>query len=135
MIVRTLKDIEGTDRDVTAETGTWRSKRIILADDRVGFSLHETVMYAGTETSMWYANHVEAVLCVEGEGELTDDETGERHRISPARSTCSTATNGTPCAPRPTCASSASSTRPSPGARCTTRTASTPCSPRERDQR
>ncbi|MEU1620531.1 ectoine synthase [Streptomyces sp. NPDC005722] len=83
MIVRSLKDIEGTARDVTAETGTWRSKRIVLADDRVGFSLHETVMYAGTETSMWYAHHVEAVLCVEGEGELTDDETGEKYRISP----------------------------------------------------
>ncbi|MEU6345536.1 ectoine synthase [Streptomyces sp. NPDC046977] len=83
MIVRSLKDIEGTDRDVTAESGTWRSKRIVLAGDRVGFSLHETVMYAGTETSMWYAHHVEAVLCVEGEGELTDDETGEQHRISP----------------------------------------------------
>ena len=43
MIVRSFKDIEGTDRDVTAETGTWRSKRIILAKEGVGFSLHETV--------------------------------------------------------------------------------------------
>ncbi len=83
MIVRSFQDIEGTDRDVTAETGTWRSKRIVLAKENVGFSLHETTMYAGTETSMWYANHYEAVLCVEGEGELTDDETGEKHWISP----------------------------------------------------
>lgn len=83
MIVRSLKDIEGTERDVTAETGAWRSKRIVLAEEKVGFSLHETVMYAGTQTSMWYANHIEAVLCVEGEGELTDDETGEKHPISP----------------------------------------------------
>ena len=40
-------------------------------------------MYAGTETSMWYANHIEAVLCVEGETELTNDETGEKHLITP----------------------------------------------------
>ncbi|AVV45124.1 L-ectoine synthase [Streptomyces sp. P3] len=83
MIIRSLTDIEGTDRDVTAESGAWRSRRLVLAGDRVGFSVHETVMYAGTTTSMWYANHVEAVLCIEGEGELTDDETGETHRISP----------------------------------------------------
>ncbi|MCQ9180970.1 ectoine synthase [Streptomyces sp. IBSBF 2953] len=49
----------------------------------VGFSLHETTVYAGTETTMWYANHIEAVLCVEGETELTNEETGEKHHITP----------------------------------------------------
>ncbi|TDD14461.1 ectoine synthase [Nonomuraea diastatica] len=81
MIVRSLKDITGTERDV--EAPTWRSRRLVLAREKVGFSLHETVLYAGTETSMWYANHVEAVFCVEGEGELTNEETGEKHRIEP----------------------------------------------------
>ncbi|MEV1010591.1 ectoine synthase [Streptomyces sp. NPDC049881] len=83
MIVRSLKDIEGTDRDVESASGTWRSKRIVLAKEGVGFSLHETVLYAGTETRMWYANHIEAVLCVEGEAELTNEETGEKHLITP----------------------------------------------------
>ncbi|AKG42220.1 ectoine synthase [Streptomyces sp. JH002] len=83
MIVRSISDIEGTDRDIESASGTWRSKRIILAKERVGFSLHETVLYAGTETSMWYANHVEAVFCVSGEAELTNDNTGEKHRITP----------------------------------------------------
>ncbi|MDT3400499.1 ectoine synthase [Streptomyces sp. B1866] len=83
MIVRSLKDIEGTDRDVTAASGTWRSKRVVLAEEGVGFSLHETTLYAGTETSMWYAHHVEAVLCVAGEAELTDDTTGETYEIKP----------------------------------------------------
>ncbi|POM23900.1 L-ectoine synthase [Actinomadura rubteroloni] len=81
MIVRSLKDIIGTDRDVQAET--WCSRRFVLAGDRVGFSLHETILYAGTRTRMWYANHIEAVYCVEGEGELLDEETGETHRIEP----------------------------------------------------
>ncbi|WP_037571343.1 ectoine synthase [Phaeacidiphilus oryzae] len=81
MIVRSFQDIEGTDRDVKAET--WRSKRIVLAKEGVGFSLHETTMYAGTETTMHYANHIEAVLCVEGEAELTDEETGEKYVITP----------------------------------------------------
>lgn len=79
MIVRTLSDLDGTDRDVLAET--WRSRRFVLAREGVGFSFHDTVLYAGTETSMWYANHVEAVYCVSGEGELVNDETGEVHPL------------------------------------------------------
>ena len=81
MIVRSLDDITGTDRDV--EAPTWRSRRLVLAREGVGFSLHETVLYAGTDTPMWYANHVEAVFCVAGEGELTNEDTGEVHRIAP----------------------------------------------------
>lgn len=83
MIIRSLKDIEGTERDVKGALGTWRSKRIILADDGVGFSLHETTVYAGTETRLWYKNHYEAVLCVEGECEVTNEDTGEVHMIRP----------------------------------------------------
>ncbi|WP_028648902.1 ectoine synthase [Nocardiopsis sp. CNT312] len=81
MIVRSLDEVNGTDRDV--EHGNWRSRRVILAKEGVGFSFHETVLYAGTETSMWYANHIELVHCIEGEAELTNDETGEKHVITP----------------------------------------------------
>lgn len=80
MIVRTLGQIKGTDRDVQAKT--WNSQRLLLARDGQRFSLHETVLYAGTETAMWYANHVEAVYCVGGEGELFDDETGEVYPLT-----------------------------------------------------
>jgi L-ectoine synthase len=79
MIVRSLADLDGTERDVKAET--WRSRRFVLAREGVGFSFHDTVLYAGTETAMWYANHIEAVYCVGGEGELINDETGEVHEL------------------------------------------------------
>jgi L-ectoine synthase len=79
VIVRSLKDIIGTDRDVQAPT--WCSRRFVLAGDKVGFSLHDTVLYAGTSTKMWYAHHIEAVYCIEGEGELVNEDTGERHGI------------------------------------------------------
>ena len=62
MIVRTLTELDGTERDVRAET--WRSRRFVLSREGVGFSFHDTVLYAGTDTSMWYANHIEAVYCV-----------------------------------------------------------------------
>lgn len=81
MIVRSLRDIEDTERDV--QTPNWRSLRLVLAREQVGFSLHETVLHAGTVNPMWYANHIEAVYCVEGEGELTNEETGETHWIEP----------------------------------------------------
>ncbi|MFK0060540.1 ectoine synthase [Streptomyces werraensis] len=83
MIIRCLKEIEDTDRHVRARSGTWESKRLVLAREQAGFSLHETTLYAGTQTTMWYAHQVEAVLCVEGEAELTDEETGEKHWITP----------------------------------------------------
>jgi len=81
MIVRAVEDLRGTSREVQGET--WVSRRLLLKEDGMGFSFHETVLYAGTETKMWYKNHQEAVLCVEGEGELTDLATGERHIIMP----------------------------------------------------
>ena len=81
MIVRQLNDILATDRDVQAET--WTSRRLLLANDKVGFSLHDTVMKAGTETTMWYKNHIEAVYCVEGDGELEDLVNGRRYPLSP----------------------------------------------------
>jgi L-ectoine synthase len=81
MIVRTLEAIEGGERDVRAET--WRSRRLLLSDDRMGFSLHDTVLYAGTETRMWYRHHVEAVYILSGEGELLDLDSGIVHPIGP----------------------------------------------------
>jgi L-ectoine synthase len=81
VIVRTLQEVEGTDRDV--ETPTWRSRRLVLAREKVGFSMHDTVLYAGTETRMWYANHIEGVYVVAGDGELADEETGTVYPLRP----------------------------------------------------
>ncbi len=48
----------------------------------MGFSFHDTTIFAGTETKIWYKNHLEAVYCVGGEGEIEDLETGEIHQLS-----------------------------------------------------
>lgn len=81
MIVRSLDEITGTDRDVTSTT--WRSRRLLLAKDGMGFSFHETRMFAGTETRMHYKNHLESVYCVAGEGEIESLEDGRRWSIVP----------------------------------------------------
>lgn len=77
MIVRNLDEIIGTEREVKAETGTWVSRRMLLKNDDMGFSFHDTVIFAGTTTLIWYRHHLEAVYCVAGEGELEVLGTGE----------------------------------------------------------
>lgn len=81
MIVRRLTDIEQTDRNVRAPT--FVSRRFLLARDGMGFSFHDTVLEAGTTTDMWYRHHLESVYCIEGEGELTNKESGEVFKIGP----------------------------------------------------
>ncbi len=83
MIVRRLTpDILGTERDVESENGNWVSRRLVLADDGVGFSFHDTIIRAGTETYIHYANHIEAVYCVGGNGEVHDIANNTTHKIS-----------------------------------------------------
>ena len=83
MIVRTTEEITGTDREVADPKGNWVSKRIVLGGDRVGFSFHETTIKAGSVNEFHYANHIEAVWLVEGEGELLDRETGITYPLAP----------------------------------------------------
>lgn len=81
MIVRTLDEVIGTEREVHGPA--WTSRRLVLAKEKVGFSVNDTVVAAGAELKMWYANHIEAVYVIEGNGELVDDETGEKYRLEP----------------------------------------------------
>jgi len=81
MIVRTINEIEGTERDVQFAQG--KSLRIILDKDAMGFSVHKTIIPAG-QVGIWhYKNHLEACYCIQGEAVLTNLETNEVFRISP----------------------------------------------------
>jgi L-ectoine synthase len=81
VIVRTLDEVVGTDRDVEGEG--WRSRRLLLRRDEMGFSLHDTTVAAGTELNLHYRHHLEACYLIAGEAELTDLATGERHDLRP----------------------------------------------------
>jgi len=81
MIIRSLSEVVGTERDVAGEG--WRSRRLLLRDDGMGFSLHDTVVEAGAELQMEYRHHLEACYCVEGEAEVEELAGGARHRIVP----------------------------------------------------
>jgi len=81
MIVRNLNDIRKSDRHV--ESNGWHSDRLLLKDDKMGFSFHVTTMFAGEELHMHYQNHLEAVLVMQGEGTIEDLGTGLMHELKP----------------------------------------------------
>jgi L-ectoine synthase len=74
VIVRKLATLEA---ERVVEATTWTSRRLLLASDKMGFSMHETTMKANTETRMHYRNHLEAVYCVGGRGSIEVIATGE----------------------------------------------------------
>ena len=78
MIIRTLEEL-GEDRVIT--DGGWTSRRLVLAKDKVGHSLHDTVMKAGTRETYRNKHHLESAYVVEGEGALIVGE--ERWALAP----------------------------------------------------
>ena len=81
MIVKTLEALKGTAGD--AKGPGWSSRRLLLAEDDVGFTMTESIIEAGVDHVLWYKHHIEACYCVEGEGEVEELPSGNRHRIAP----------------------------------------------------
>lgn len=68
MKVVSLQEVLGTKHEV--DGGNWISRRLINKSDGMGYSVNDTIIKAGTETHIWYQNHLESVYCIEGEGEV-----------------------------------------------------------------
>ncbi len=81
MIVRTLASIIDTPAHVKGDA--FESRRILLAADRLGYSLHDTLCKAGTEQRLEYRNHVETNYVIEGQGEVENIATGEVWALGP----------------------------------------------------
>jgi L-ectoine synthase len=81
MIVRTVDELAGSDRDIEGEG--WRSRRILRRDDGMGHSLHWTEIKAGTELDLRYRHHFESNLVLGGEGEVTDVDNGVTYDLKP----------------------------------------------------
>src|SRR5215469_12176716 len=75
MIIRTLEEIDGTERDVSGPG--WRSRRLIVRADQMGCSLSDTTVAPGTELLLRYEHHLETNYCISGEGEVEDLATGQ----------------------------------------------------------
>jgi L-ectoine synthase len=75
MLIRHLDELVDSDRHVRGQN--WESRRLLLRNDGMGFSLHDTIIHPGTSTRMQYLNHFEAVYCIEGTGSIRVMATGE----------------------------------------------------------
>lgn len=84
MIVRDFNKIIESERDKrVVSDAKWTSVRMLLAEDKMGFSFHITFLEAGSEHEFEYKNHFESVYCMQGKGSITDLATGETHDIAP----------------------------------------------------
>ena len=81
MIVRSLEEIIGSDRDVAGPG--WKSRRLLLAADGMGFSLTDTVILEGASLTLEYKHHLEACYCIGGEGDIPALRDGVTHELRP----------------------------------------------------
>ena len=83
MIVRTLSEASQSSRRIVSPDGNWESTRLLLKEDRMGFSFHITTIYQGADFQMHYQNHLESVYCISGKGEVETLADGIKHPIEP----------------------------------------------------
>lgn len=79
MIIRNLNQLVGTDRDVA--WGNGKSRRFLIENDEMGYTLTDTVVNPGSESLLQYKNHKETCYCIEGEGEIEEMD-GTIHPIT-----------------------------------------------------
>lgn len=61
--------------------GNGVSRRLVLGDDGVGYSVHGTVIRGGTETHIHDRHDWEAVDCIDGRGEIETAADGQIHAL------------------------------------------------------
>ncbi|HNB29165.1 MAG TPA: ectoine synthase [Alphaproteobacteria bacterium] len=80
MYVRSVRDLEGGERDV--DWGNGKSYRLLVERDGMGFTICHTIVRAGTQSLLQYRRHFEACYCVAGDGEV-EDMAGNVHPVRP----------------------------------------------------
>ena len=81
MIVKQLEDILDTPAHVVG--AAFESRRLLLAADGLGYSLHDTVISPDSVQELEYRNHVESNYCIAGGGEVENLATGEVFPLGP----------------------------------------------------
>jgi len=77
MIVKTRQGV------AVVKDENWKSERLLLQKDNMGFSFHITTIQADSQTTMHYKNHLESAYCIKGEGVILDLETNQEYQITP----------------------------------------------------
>jgi hypothetical protein len=66
VIIRSVEVILGTARDASGQG--WKSRRLVLEEDGIDYSVHETTLEAGQRLRFEYGSHRETVCRVSGSG-------------------------------------------------------------------
>jgi L-ectoine synthase len=77
MIIRHIESVK------TVEWGNGLSRRFLLEQDGMGYTVTDTLVRAGTSSRLEYRNHLEACYCIEGSGEVVSEDGTDRHKITP----------------------------------------------------
>jgi L-ectoine synthase len=88
MIVKTYEGLAGTKSETSLGNGRAVTRRFLLAEDGVGFTLADIRMKAGETAPLCYKNHIEANYIIEGEGVLEELDTGVTHELKPGVMYC-----------------------------------------------
>ena len=83
MKVVNTADLIGTPRDIDCPRGAFKSLRILLESDGMGYTLTETHIKNGGPYNWHYKNHLESCYCLSGVGEVRDVETNNVFEVSP----------------------------------------------------
>lgn len=81
MKIKDVKDLLNSERDIKGVG--FRSIRVLLEKDNMGFSLHKTIIDQGGPYHWHYKNHLESCYCIAGYGQIKNLETGEVTEIRP----------------------------------------------------
>jgi L-ectoine synthase len=76
MIVRNSNEVPAI------EWGNGTSRRFLVANDGVGYTVTDTLVRAGTKSRLEYRNHLEACYCIGGSGEVIELD-GTSHPLVP----------------------------------------------------
>ena len=88
MIVKTLESLEGTKNETVLSNGKAITRRFLLQEDGVGFTVSDIDIKPGKGRVLWYKNNIEANYVIDGEGTLEDLSTGKTHELRPGVMYC-----------------------------------------------
>jgi L-ectoine synthase len=88
MIVKTYEDLEGTRNETVLGGGRAVTRRFLLEEDGIGITVSDIRIKPGEGAQLWYKNHIEANYVIEGEGTLTELDTGKTHELRPGVMYC-----------------------------------------------
>ena len=79
MFVKTIDSVTAEGNSFAFADGDVQVVRMLNAGDGMGFSLSRTSVKAGVTQDLWYKNHWEANLLLDGTLEVIDKTTGDHH--------------------------------------------------------